>query len=678
MAYPPQTDPMAAPLTMSQGGGLEVPLGVKFWRDEVDRAEREDKKHHGDWDQNVQWYIGKAPDFVRNEAAVNVNVDFYQVEMKQAQLFYETPELQITGTGMLRNQTLITAAHRELLKAILGEDHMDVLTPIQRALKDCLCVSGTGPVILGYEPYQRPVQDVHIPGDILGLSQIPPVTICEKFYADHFSPKKFLKPADFHDTDWDKAPWLGMRFRMPMTKARTTFKLPPEFEGQAGRDEHLINADDHSESTDQPYVDGVVIWYRAAFYEEAHPDLYRELVLIDGMEQEARHRDSPHQTILPDGKMSGDSMMGNPIHPLTIRTVPDSSNVPSDSQMTRPLVKELCTFRTQMVQERDANRPWILYDVDALPPDVTAKIENRTIGAMIGVEGGKLAAGVGSIMASAVQGTSPRQTYLANDYIQRDIEKTLAIDATGAGVQDDANETATKTAAVEKNRNVRLDHERRQVLKWYLGLVSKTSALVLRYLTPQTTVAYIGPEASQAWAQLQELVKQGPDQRLAFSAKPDSQIRVDAAQERKFWMDMYQFTAKDPNVVRTKLLEKLFEVAGENPSDFIVQELPESKPDPSLGFSFKGEDVIGPQAAIVLEILAQCGVQISQQAQDQAAGQLFKQMSLGIRDASGQPVPTATKKPAEHGGPADQVRPLSKQSADKTGNRPGPGPKGEA
>lgn len=56
----------------------------------------------------------------------------------------------------------------------------------------------------------------------------------------------------------------------------------------------------------------------------------------------------------------------------------------------------------------------------------------------------------------------------------------------------------------------------------------------------------------------------------------------------------------------------------------------------------------------------------------QATGsQMFKQLSLGIRDAAGTPV-TATKKPQEHGGPAEQVRPLSQQSGDLRGDRPGP------
>jgi hypothetical protein len=75
---------------------------------------------------------------------------------------------------------------------------------------------------------------------------------------------------------------------------------------------------------------------------------------------------------------------------------------------------------------------------------------------------------------------------------------------------------------------------------------------------------------------------------------------------------------------------------------------------------------------MVLEILAQGGIQISQQAHDAAAGQLFRQMSLGIRDASGAAVPTAVSQPQQHGGPAQKVRRLSQQHGDLSGERSGP------
>lgn len=681
-----------ADLTASSAG-LPLPKGadLKFWRSEVESANTAQEKLYPEWQTNIDWYTGKSPDAAQaakdHADFVNVNVDFYQVEQKLAQLFYETPELQLSAKGALKllgqmgqpgapasddQQRAVLGAHRALLDELLGDDHADILSrAVHPAIKDCLCVSGVGPVLLGYEPTLREIPAPAQFGSMLGLQDSVKVPIYERWYGLHFSPRKFLKPADCTDTDWDRAPWLGMRFRMPLTVAKREGLVPDTFNGTNTRDEHVLNdASKASEPSGVQYVDGQAIWYRAAIFDAtaAHPELYRELILIDGLDKEARHRDSPHQTLLPNGRLSGDSMMGNPIHPLSIRFVPDTADTPSDAQMTRPLVRELCKFRTQMVQERDANILRVVYDSEKFPPEVLEKIKNGTLGTMIGLEPGALAQGIGAIMAEVTKGSTARQTYLANDYITHDIEKTHAMDATAQGVSGGGEESATKTALVERNRNVRLDHERRQVLRWYLRLVDKMSALACRYVNPVLASQLLGDVQAQAWLAWD---KQSADARLAFTAKPDSQIHVDGAARVKQLLDLYQFCAKDPNVVRVELLKELFAAEGLDPSKLVIDQLPPQHPDPSLAFSFKGEDVIGPQAPIVLEILAQGGIQISQEAIDQAGGQLFKQIALGLRDASGKATPAVTK-PQEHGGTAEQVRPLSQQSADKSGQRSGP------
>ena len=666
---------------------------AKFWRGEIDRSLQVASPLFAGWQENIDYYRGQSSDAKKAADAsaewVNVNADFYQVELKRHQLFFDTPDLQLKKKGKFflsdpmnpagrreatpEEVTSILLAHRTLLNELLGPDHADVLTTVKKALKDCLCPSGFGATKIGYEPTLLEVTPPEQLGSILRLNESTSVPVHESWYWMRIPPKKFRIPADFHDTDYDKAPWLGMDFRMPLALARRLFKLPPDFEAKAGPDTKVL--EDGTQAKDQPseiaYVDGTEIWYYAALVDEdaIHPQLLRRHVLLEGVDEFVeKTTESPFQTLLPNGRLRGDSMIGNPIHAWVLRDLPDSAYPPSDCAMTRPLVRELCRFRTQMVQARDANRSRILYDVGAFPPKVVEQIEDGSIGSMIGVEEGKLAAGIGAVMAEVVKGQPSRQDYVANDYVQKDLQQTLGIDAAGAGVTDDQNESATKTAVVDRNRNVRIDGERRQALAVYLKGVAKFSALVCRFMTPQLAVPYIGEQAAALWGAWD---KQSTDGRIAFDAKPDSQIHLDAAEERKYWLQMYQFVAKDPNVVRVNVLNKLFEVAGENPQEFVVTELPEQKPDPNIGFTFKGEDLIGPQAPIVLEILAQGGIQVSQGSRDEAAGQLFKQMALGLRDASGKAVP-ATPRPQGHGGPADQVRPLSKQSADKSGERSGP------
>lgn len=671
-----------------------MPSDHTFWRGEIDRSLEVAKPLFSKWQENIDYYAGLSADAKKaadsNGEWVNVNADFYQVELKRAQLFFDTPDLQLRKKGVFflsdpatpdgsgRREanpdevTKILGAHRTLLNELLGPDHADVLTTVKKALKDCLCPSGFGASKIGYEPTLKSVPAPELPGTVLGLQADTSFPVYESWYWNRIPPKKFRIPADFHDTDYDRAPFLAQDFRMPLALAKRLLNIPATFEAKAGLDDKVLDDGTQSKNTpsDLAYIDGTEIFYYAALFDDdvIHPQLMRRHMLVDGIEGFVeKTADSPYHSLLPNGRLSGDSMIGNPIHVWTLRDLPDSAYPPSDSQMTRPLVRELCKFRTQMVQARDANRMRILYDTGAFPPTVIEKIEDGTIGSMIGVEEGKLAAGIGAIMAEVVKGQPSRQDYVANDYVQRDMDKTLGIDAAGAGVTTETQESATKTAVIDRNRNVRIDAERRQALAVYLKGVSKFSALVCRFMTPQLAIPYIGQEAAMLWGAWD---KKNSDGRIAFDAKPDSQIHLDAASERKFWIDLYQFCAKDPNVVRVSLLKRLFEVAGENPQDFVMEQLPEQKPEPNIGFTFKGDDLIGPQAPIVLEILAQGGIQVTQPARDEAAGQLFKQVALGVRDASGKAVP-ATSRPQEHGGPADQVRPLSKQSADRTGNRPG-------
>src|SRR5262245_60240 len=121
MAAPPEApqQPTNIPLPPS--------ADLKFWRGEIERSDNCDKSYQTQWQDNINWYRGESPDAaMATTDFVNVNVDFYQVEQKEAQLFYETPELQLRGTGPLEGQDSIMQAHRLLLNELLSDEHADV------------------------------------------------------------------------------------------------------------------------------------------------------------------------------------------------------------------------------------------------------------------------------------------------------------------------------------------------------------------------------------------------------------------------------------------------------------------------------------------------------------------------------------------------------------------------
>lgn len=665
-----------------------APYDFAFWRDEVDRSERADQDVYTAAQTSLDSYTNKKNG--ANETDVNVNVDFYETEQKTAQLFFESPELQFAAGPGFEGMTAGVVAFRKLVNVILGPDYIDALETVLLSIKRCSVTTGLGPTIIGYQPTIQPVTQTPQPGAVLGLSSSVPVPVHEAWFWSEMSDKKFRKPADFKSTDFDKAPWLGMDFRLPLKAARRICTLPEDFEGTRTRDEKTFDTGSAvADDAPMAYVDGTIVWYKAALFDddEIHPEIYRRHILVDGLETFADRMgpqgtpdplwQSPYQTKLPNGRLRADSMIGNPIHVFSLRAGIDSANPPSDAFMRRNLTDELNLFRKQMVEERDINKPKWAYDPTKIPEKAVDQLTTAMTGSLVPLPtecfvGDKLHG-----FAQISQGSSPRQTYLANDYITRDIAKTSGIDATGAGVDDGSgDETATKTAEIAKARNVRLDAERKRILRQYLKAVdSKIAPLVLRFCSDPNRVAeLIGPQSAQVYLAWRQQILQAGDVRPKFTARPDSQIKLDASQERRFWLNVYNFAAKDPLVNRQALLTKIFTLCGEDPQQYVAPQPPEGKPELSLGFSFKGEDLSPamPQFPITLEILAQGGIQISDQAraeaQDGALNQAIEQALTPVA-ASGKP---AQKKPAVHGGLAEKMGPLSKQDSEQTGNRPGP------
>jgi hypothetical protein len=408
---------------------------AEAWRAEVERSSRVAETYWPAWLDNLNYYIGKSPDAAAANANesnyVNVNADFYNVELKLAQLFFDTPTLQLTSQGEFRpqppaapipgapaqpapNAAPIVAAHRALLNELLGPSHADVLTTIQKAIKDCLLTAGVGATKIGYTPTMESLEQPITPGAVLGL-QVQPTQrpVDEQWFWERIPSKKFRIPADFKDTDFDKAPWVAMEFRMPLSLAAKQFNLPADFEGTKDRDEKVLNDRDinNQQNSSVPYVDGVEIWYYAYIFDPdvLNPKVIRRHVLVDGVDEFVeKDNNNPYQTVAPSGRLTADSMIGYPIHVLSLRDVPDSAYIPSDSSMARPLIRELCKFRSQQVQERDANLPRFLFDSAKLTPDTVQKMTEGTVGSMIPVQEDALNAGVDKIMVQVTQGSQTR------------------------------------------------------------------------------------------------------------------------------------------------------------------------------------------------------------------------------------------------------------------------------
>jgi hypothetical protein len=640
---------------------------LAMWKGNIERAEQVTKTVSKWWEENLKKY---APDQSGDPKTygdtLNTNRDFTLVERKKADLFFQRPDVSAIPSPLFDGQEATVSTETDLLNAKLGLNGINVTQMVQQVIFDVLCPAGTGWSIMGYE---SATVDTPTVDPMTGAPSTVPVPVYEDCFWRWFSPKCALIPDTFRSTIWDDAPWLGMRFEMPIRQAKRKGWVPDDFRGSAA------NADlyfDHglAKSSTDAVARGVLIYYKSALYRDdrVHPQHFTLLVLMDGVEEPADHKDSPYQTLDAQGKLTPDSLIGNPIHPQTIRTLTDASQVPSDCTISRPLVNELNKFREQMIESRDANLSQFQYNVDTLPPDALAKAIRGRTGAFVGLPA-EAFVGEGAIK-EIPHGTYPRENFTFNDYIDNDLARTHALDSNQQAVQSAHGSTATEAQIQQGNANAVLSFQRGQVLDWYIRGVTKFACLLQRYLTVEQAAAIVGAQRAQAWDGWRKTIPVG----LAFTALPDSALRTDLATERKRAMDEYTFFANDPYINRVALLEHLLPKL-HYPVAVLQTQPPAKGPEPARpSFAFTGADLnpMMPQFPIVMAILQQAGITIPQPAVTEA-----QQTALTVAAAQPMPghAPSATPPAGQqpHGGKVAPMESLSKHANDLTGGMQGTG-----
>ena len=501
-----QTSPPSGPTEPPAGNGM-IPLSpdaLKKWRDEVTRADRRRDVYKMAWDNNLKAY---TPDYVNAGWGdeINPGKDFYQVEQKKAQLFFDTPEVVLVAPQAEKVDPqileLIADEQRKLNKE-LGREGINCKRLVDKVLFSVLCPAGEGCTKIGVTRITKPTPQP--PDPVTGQVPLGPdgqpltveVPIFQELFWEYFSAMKMLKPASFHDTEWDKAPWLGVHFALPLPIAKRQFNLPDDFSTTSARDEKVFQIPGQNLEDSDDLVTGQEIWYKAAFYDDTvlHPQYFRQLVLVDGLDQPAVHRDSPYQFKDENGALTPDSLIGNPIHPLTIRDLSDQAFIPSDSMVSRPLIRELAKFRGQLIEHRDASIPVRFARESVVTPEVLAKIVRAPFGAVI-----PLPDDVFNTPGEPVKIMSPgaysRDNFQSQEVIERDIEKMLAIGANQVGGKQQTGTTATETALIDRATGVRMKAERNRVEEWWIAGVRKLDALRQHFFdTPTQAMGRYGYE----------------------------------------------------------------------------------------------------------------------------------------------------------------------------------------
>ena len=684
------------PLPPSDLSSLPLPVGnergsYSYWIDQITQAEDRRKPHkENEWDRNVQAYLGKTLTTIPEYDTVTVPKDFANVERKKAELFFQLPEVNLEP----RLPGLEDAV--QIFQSVLNHQLSAEATDAGAMMTECTfdaCMTGLLVSKIGYESFSR--------GDVQlqeGQSMAPsmpdagldpnvpmpapavmaPDIIHERYFWERISPAKWLCAPDFERFSYDRAPWMGFEFEEDWPVVQRKYNLPDDARPRMGRGDvpNRLSSERDLQTRSTDRVRGWEVWYRASLYDPTvtHPELLRVLVMIDGLPAPVRHENSPYQRVLPDGRVLG--MRGFPVHVGAIRYVSDTAFPAVEATIGRPQVRELGKSRTQMLMQRDRNIPQRLVDTARIGGEAGLdKLRRGVWQGIVPVQG--LDANQPPIVP-VPQASYPPEDFRFDSIINRDLDEVWAFGPNQRGMETPERKTATEIRNIQSNVSSRMDYERRQVIRYYVQGAEKLGALIQLFADQTDYVSIVGPEGVR---RLQAWNKDSIAGEFVYDARPDSAVRMDAQQEFRDLIEMYNLTGRDPHANRAVILMKLARLRDLDVTQFIRPKLPPKGPEPvKASLSIKAEqlDPRSPNFPILMELLQQAGYKISpeaiQRAQQHAQKQdrimaMIGQGSGGV--ASG---PTGQGAPGvqPHPGTAPEAQRLSRHTSDRSTELSGP------
>jgi hypothetical protein len=676
----------AAETDDTQAAALDIALpteGIcseKYWRDQVEDSIKRRRKEIPSWRSNLErTYRSMKPKVrgVQREDVVTVPTDFYNTELKKGQLFFQTPFVQLTS-----EQPAIDGAapyYQHVLNYLLGAKEANVKRTTEEALVDVLCPSGIGPTKIGYEAVkvkkpmqtnrmepvtdpvtQQPVLDPMSgqPQQRLAIdpatgqpeTQLVETTIWDRYYWRHFSPTDLLLQAGFLSTRYDEADWIGMQFQFDAAMEKK-YGLPANSVTSA-----QVNLDDTvAPDADREFLaekNGVEIWYKASVFDETvqQPELIRHLVMANkkrgGDWTVVLHENSPYQRFSDGGELT-QGMRGFPIHPLTIRIVTDQAYPPSDVTMNRSQSEEISSARSMMIQQRRRNLTMRGVNRKKLGKDFVTRLESAQMQGIMPFDGPILEEDFRDLAKSAF----PPENFEINRIVEADSARTWGQDPPTLNAEV---HSATEVQDVAQVRGIRTASDREHVLDWFIQGVEKFASLPLIYGNHGKMVEILGEDGA---ARLETWNLDQISGRYAYSVKPDSSVRQDAAQERALTLQSYNLTANSPFFNQLENAKRVARSFNLDPNRVTQQpQPPPPEPDkPKISLSFKGEDLDprAPQYTNVITLLKLSGVD-------------------GLQPQEAAPAPGSTP-PQPPGGKVHAARPLepvSQHNADLTGRLP--------
>lgn len=661
----PEREPWSIVLTPEQVGA---------WRRRIQAALEGTKPRIDQGKTNVARYRNQYLNTTPTDDTILVPTDFYYVEQKKSQLFHRLPEvfLKPEQPGLEDGTVVFQAA----LNKKLGPAGVNILPTIHGVIFDIICAVGYGAVKIGCTPIldkQQPTVPMQIaPGQV---EQVPNI-LTKQYFISQVAAGDLIVPSDFKGTDFDLAPFLGHRFKEDLPDDATG--------GSDVTDERrLTPLSDSAKAGSRKQRTGYEVTYYASQFDQdmAHPDVLRTFTIYEDeqRQQSVVAKLSPYQRF--DGR-TVTGMIGHCVAPVVIRSVSDTWMPESDCTMARAIADELSKGRTQLMQFKNRSLPQVGYDSSRVEKSTLEKIERNEVGAFIGFMGGDASA-----TWPITKGDMKRESFVFNDYQQRDLDRIFGIGQNQQSVTEQGSKTATELQLIQGASQSRLQSEQARMIDWFTTrVVPKFAAVLQLFADQQEYVALVGQDAErlrQLTPEQKQAIQQNPQAqvlipwtkadiwgRYTFTVKMDSQLSTDTAVYREQLLKAYNFLANEPTVNRQALTQEVLKAFHFDPAKFTVQPPPKQPEPPSLSMSVKGEDCspLSPQSPIILDALAKLGVPI-----DPNAVQAAMQLAGIIQQMQMQQQQMQQQAEDRHGGATTEAAKINKHPTEATGGMQGSG-----
>mgnify|MGYP000234510611 CR=1 FL=1 len=661
---------------------------VEYFRNQIATAKSHRRTFSGEWKRSVDLRLGRIAQINTNgypitdgdDLQTEVNPDWYLTKTKTANLYSQTPQVQVTHENV--QYAAAVAPFAKSLNYEIGEKRAKIGVPMEEVLNDVVNASGVGAIMVGYAAR---FEDVEMPNiDTTGFSpeqvaqmtaagqlwmETVPRVASYQFYSKRLSPTDLLWPAAFTGSDFNDADWIGHTGKMGWAMAQTEFKLRPEdkdkvISGEQRETQDNLRAQPEKGSLmafESVKYDEIFYWrYRVDATEKNFKSIWR-MVFVHGIDT-GPVIDEPWVGQQPvEGGMSTQLVgaMKFPIQVLTLTYITDNPIPPSDSAAARPQVNDLRRSRQQYFMNRMRSRPMRWFDVNRTDRVIQDSLMRGDWQGFIPTNGpGDRAIG------EIARASYPPEDTAFDRQTQADMQAMWMVSPTQVGSLSSGEKTAAEITTVQANFNTRIGQERALVQKFFLNLVEVLAGLMALYsdfpnLTDNERQAML-----KAWNSKAILAD------IVFKVRPDSTVLLDANQRIDKLTKFLNITAQSGVVNIEPVIAEIAELSGLDPAEVMKKPVPPQPEQAAISFRFSGkEDLMNP---IVMALLVEQKQAPSPQSME-TAEKILKASQVGMQELVPQGVSPQPEQPVptngEPGSPEDySLMPKVAQRAEDMGN----------